>query len=216
MRVEGRADCIFTGWGGIGSPVVAQDLTFATVVDTVFHRFRLAVEIADVSKGGTVHLRNVSFADVELARGAVVSTTLNDYSPAAYGLATYYEEDDSAYDVDVEQVPAAAAGLFGAEFRVTDAVMSDCVYLMVEPFDTVLPGCPRESVRQRARVRARVGPVAAGEVLADPPDEKVMREDPVARLAAGLLVADDPWLVGTRTVRPLPALACRSGACPPL
>lgn len=168
----------------------------AHVHNTVFHDTHLAAELVDVSFDGTVRFSNVSLANVTLDRGAVVSTSNNDYAAPQGAVSNflYYAEDDEAYDVDVEPVPAAAAGVFGAEFGIADAVMSDCVFLAIVPQTTVMPGCPEESALQRAQILARFDGAEDDEAL-------LLRIEPVSRLRDDMLAADDEWLVRTVQVR---------------
>ena len=146
------ADCIFSNWSGFHSPLTINYQSVANVRNTVFRNMALAVEIADVSYEGMVRFANVSFANVtlELAHGAVVSTTLNDYQEAIGFYLTYYAEDDAAYDVVLETVPAGEGGVFGAEFRIEEQTLSDCIYLLARA-GTVLPGCPCETLAARNR-----------------------------------------------------------------
>ena len=144
------ADCIFSDWSGFHSPLTIKYQSVANVRNTVFRNMALAVEIADVSYEGMVRFANVSFANVTLAHGAVVSTTLNDYQEAIGFYLTYYAEDDVAYDVPLEPVPAGEGGVFGAEFRIKEETLSDCIYLLASA-GTVLPGCPTVTLAARNR-----------------------------------------------------------------
>ena len=149
-----HADCIFTDWTGFRSPLMIQWRSVFHVRDTVFFNISLDVEVADVSFEGIVHFENVSFSHVALAHGNVVSTTLNDYQLAIGFAVTYYSDDDANYDVPLEPVRPGQHGLFGEEFVIPNATMSDCLFLLASP-GTVYPGCPPESVEGRKRVKAR-------------------------------------------------------------
>ena len=195
VRCRCRAGCIFTGWRGGESPLIINYGALTHVHNTVFHDTHLAAELVDVSFDGTVRFSNVSLANVTLDRGAVVSTTNNDYEAPQGAVSNflYYAEDDEAYDVEVEVVPAAAAGVFGAEFGIADAVMSDCVFLAILPRTTVMPGCPESSAQQRARMLAQFDGAED--------DETLLRQiEPVSRLRDDMLAADDEWLVRTTQV----------------
>ena len=144
------ADCIFTGWGGVHSPLTFKFQSLGNIRNTVFHNSDLQVEIADVSFEGIVRFENVSFANVTLEHDAVVSTTLNDYQQAIGFYLTYYADDDEEFDVTIEPVPPAERGVFGEEFRIVGQTMSDCIYLLAIP-GTVLPGCPASSLHARNR-----------------------------------------------------------------
>lgn len=144
------ADCIFSDWSGFHSPVTIKYQSVVNIRNTVFRNMALEVEVSDVSYEGMVHFENVSFANVTLAHGAVVSTTLNDYQQAIGFYLTYYAEDDVAYDVPLEPVPAGEGGVFGAEFRIKEETLSDCIYLLASA-GTVLPGCPTETLAARNR-----------------------------------------------------------------
>ena len=116
----------------------------------------LHVEIADLSFGGTVHFEDLRFANVTLEHGAVVSTTLNDYQQAdASGFhLTYYAADDAAYDVQTIPVTPDKKGVFAEDFLVVNETMSDCLYLLSPP-GTVLPGCSKNTLNARNRVKER-------------------------------------------------------------
>lgn len=199
-----HADCIFTDWLGGRSPLAALYGGLANVVDTVFRNMILNVEVADVSYNGVVRFQNVSFANVTLAHG-VVSTTDNDYSSEYNFNVEYYAADDANYDVEVDAVAIGERGMFGAEFVITEAVMSNCVYLLSER-DKVLPGCAEASVQQRAAMirRQRTETPSDG----DGGGEQVTdynTGDPDARLEEDLPLLTDPWLQALQaSVGPLP------------
>lgn len=152
-----HADCIFTDWTGLGSPLSIHYQSVANIENTVFRNMRLAVEVADVSYAGAVRLANARFANVTLLYDRVVSTTANDYQQAEGHFLLYYADDDAAYDVPLAPVPELQRSAHGESYMVQDAVMSDCVWLQAAP-DDVLPGCPKGSAAARARVRAREDP----------------------------------------------------------
>ena len=156
-RPRMHADCIFTDWTGFGSPISVRFQSIANIERTTFRNVDLAVEIADVSGEGAVRFADARFANVTLQHGKVVSTTANDYQQAQGYCLLYYAEDDAAYDVDLEPVPPEERGPLGEEFRIAEAVMSDCVWLLAAP-DAVMPGCPPASIGARARVLARENP----------------------------------------------------------
>ena len=54
----------------------------------------MSAELVDVSLEGIVHMHNVTLANVTLDRGAIVSTTLNDYQQAIRYILHYYADDD--------------------------------------------------------------------------------------------------------------------------
>eukprot|EP00892_Ulva_mutabilis_P004162 jgi/Ulvmu1/2117/UM127_0002.1 len=141
-------DCIFTDWAGFTSPITLKFQSICNVRNTVFRNMHLAVEIADVSFGGTVRFENVLLANVTLARGAVVSTTLNDYQQAVGFYLTYYAEDDEDFDVEIQPVPPSERGVFGEEFVIVEQTMSDCLYVSAA-VGTVLPACPQSSLKAR-------------------------------------------------------------------
>ena len=117
-----------------------------------------------MSLEGIVHMHNVTLANVTLDRGAIVSTTLNDYQQAIGYILHYYADEDEPYDVPLEVVPIAERGLFGAEFVVVNSTLGDCMYLLSG--DVVQPGCPPESVARRQtmkqRAQGRTGAVPFG------------------------------------------------------
>lgn len=152
-----HADCIFTDWTGLGSPLSIHFQSVANVENTLFRSMRLSVEVVDVSYQGAVRLANARFADVTLQHGRVVSTTANDYQQADGHFLLYYADDDAAYDVPLTPVPPQQRSPHGEEFWVEEAVMSDCLWLQAAP-DIALPGCPEGSAAARARVRAREDP----------------------------------------------------------
>lgn len=164
------AGCVFTDWEGYQSPIVAIFHSMVTVRNTVFRSIHLPVEIADVSFDGTVRFENVSLANVTLQHGAVVSTSLNDYTDIGGGhgaghcledgtamhSARYYAYDDEGPEYDVTLTPAAPGegGAFHAEFVIVDDAMSDCIGFM-RAAGQRRPGCP-EPATPRRRVLERV------------------------------------------------------------
>lgn len=231
LTLRKRADSIFSDWAGFMSPLRINARSVANVRNTVFRNMQLSVEIADVSQTGTARFENVSFANVTLQHGAVVSTSFNDYTaPAAGYEVVYYAEDDANYDVEVRRLPHADAGVFGAEFVIDDDYMSDCIYMWAYGVE---PGCPEESVQQRDRLKARsqgnhalirVLPEDYGEVNDigsapgpagedDATAEYIFPEDYAQhRFKHLLLTMDDPWIKESRSVLP-PALQCLCDAC---
>eukprot|EP00892_Ulva_mutabilis_P000987 jgi/Ulvmu1/1088/UM106_0004.1 len=165
-------DCVFTDWVGFRSPFVIKYQSVIHIHNTVLRNFNLVNEIADVSFDGIVHFSNVSLANVTLQRGAVVSTTLNDYERAIGYSLTYYADDDDAYDVPIKPVPAGEASMWGEEFVIADASMGDCVFLLV-PDITMYPGCPPEAATRRSEMKGRaVGGIAES----NRPDNLVVRD----------------------------------------
>ena len=150
-----HADCIFTDWVGFRSPFAIHYQSVFHVRDTVLRNMRIDAEIADVSFEGIVHFQNVSLANVTLQHGAVVSTTINDYEHGftADSYVTYYAEDDANYDVALEAVRPDERSLWGEEFVLGNATMSDCMFPLARP-GTVYPGCPPESAAGRVRIEA--------------------------------------------------------------
>lgn len=199
---------MFTDWQGSTSPLTINAQSSAYVSNAIFLRAHLSVEIADVSGGSTVHLENVSFTDVSLAGGAVVSTTANDYSfgPDCYLLYDAY--DDDSYDVAVTEVPPPRPGPAGADFRVENDTMSDCLFLLA-PRGAVLPGCPAASAETRRRMRAGKteglmvdhGGGEACPVLAGLDSVGGGTAAGADGMPARFLFPDDPWLEAARQVR---------------
>lgn len=150
---------MFTDWEGSTSPLMINAQSSAYVANAVFQRTRLSVEIADVSRGSTVHFQNASFADVVLAGGAVVSTTANDYQLGLECYLLYDAYDDISYDVDISyddgvtEVPPPPRPVPARDFRVDNSSMSDCLFLLA-PRGAALPGCPVASVETRRRMHA--------------------------------------------------------------
>ena len=157
-----HADCIFTDWAGDRSPMTIIYGSSASIVDSVFRNMDLTSEIADVSNDGLVRFANTALSNVTLHAGAIVSTTINDYNEVPNFFVFYYAEDDAAYDVDWEPVAVGERGMFGEEFLVEDDLLGDCVYLGAEPED-LRPGCPPESLQQRAAVLLRAQESGSGE-----------------------------------------------------
>eukprot|EP00892_Ulva_mutabilis_P004147 jgi/Ulvmu1/2103/UM125_0007.1 len=150
------ADSVFSDWEGSLSPLRANGGSVINTVHTTFRNMHLAVEIADVSRQGSVRFEDVRLANVTLQRGAVVSTSENDYEqPASHYYLWYYAEDDEEYDVKVEALPPGQGGEFGADRIIRQDVMGDCVFVHTVPEFAVQPGCPNASVQQRERVKAR-------------------------------------------------------------
>eukprot|EP00892_Ulva_mutabilis_P004148 jgi/Ulvmu1/2104/UM125_0008.1 len=195
-------DCIFTDWGGSDPPVQVMHRSVANIHRTVFRNMHLASEVVDVSWGGAVRLVDVAFANVTLERGAVVSTADNDYRQSVVANVNYYAEDDESYDVDVAEVAPEDAGVFGEEFHVAEAVMSDCVFLPVRPATLLLPGCPPPSAAARARVMARETMRPDAEFGREVSTDDVLGEADIVRLEASLVAPDATWLVQTLQVLP--------------
>lgn len=161
------ADCIVSDWAGFRSPFVVKFQSVLHIRNTIFLNSYLYSELVDVSFEGIVRFEAVSLANVSLTDGAVVDTTLNDYQQAIAYYLNYYAEDDEAYDVEVEPVPAASRGMFGAEFVIPNATMSDCVYTLGAGPGVVYPGCPPESEAARERLKSRSLGSFGGEPLND-------------------------------------------------
>ena len=146
------ADCIFTGWAGDAPPLQITELGTANIRNTHFRNLELWSEVVDVSHGGTVMFGNVSFANVTLQQGQIVSTSLNDYEPieATYYCDSrgYYADDDMNYDVEALAVPEARRAALGADFVIESDVMSDCLWVNIAD-DLLLPGCPPQSADAR-------------------------------------------------------------------
>lgn len=129
-----------------------SNVSVALTTNSVFADMSLGVEIADVSFGSSIRLKNVSLANVELEHGAVVGTTSNDYVHSLECSLHYEPQDDEQYDVEVEPFPPQNRSMLGEDFLIRDRTMSDCLYLPVS--DTVvLPGCPTQSAGRRRRMR---------------------------------------------------------------
>lgn len=153
-----------------------------------------------MSWGGAVRFTGVEFANVTLEHGAVVSTSDNDFHDAAQQSVIFDPEDDAGYDVEVDQVAPQDAGMFGSEFRIEDAVMSDCLYMAVAPGSLTMPGCPPESAEQRERVRTRDPDYRAGE-LVKTAAPIAMGEAGIQAIQAALTATDEAWLSQTLQVR---------------
>eukprot|EP00892_Ulva_mutabilis_P000954 jgi/Ulvmu1/1085/UM106_0001.1 len=141
-------ECVFTDWAGFHSPFTVKFQSHGNIRNSVFRNMHLEVEIADVSFEGIVRFENVSLANVTLNRGAVVSTTLNDYQQPVGFYLTYYAEDDEDFDVEIQPVPPSERGVFGEEFVIVEQTMSNCLYLLTA-VGTVWPGCPQSSLKAR-------------------------------------------------------------------
>ena len=172
-----HADCIFTDWGGHAAPVVASLHASASITSTVFRRMRQAAEVVDVSFNGLVRFRNVLFADPPHMHGPrrIVGTTLNDYRHCLgcreNTYFVYYGFDDDDYDVSSEEISpgSASGGVFGADHLLRDAVMSDCLFLKTEDWESESeyrdtldtsagpgPGCPEESLAAKEALVLRM------------------------------------------------------------
>lgn len=164
------ADCIFSEWAGLYSPLLITNHNTAVVNNTVFHNTHLAVEVADVSYGGSVRFHNVSFANVTLKDGKVVSTTSGQDEPlGCKSTSLYYPEGVGDYDVEVTSVPQGDRSMWGEEFVVRDSTMSDCLYLLA-PEDFVMPGCPNQSAdtRQQLLINTSTSVAAVAEICPQP------------------------------------------------
>ena len=127
----------------------------ANVEDTVFRNMRLNVELADVSKGGTVRFQNVQLSDVSLHQGKIVSTSVNDYENNEEFGFFYTAADDAEYDVEYMPVQMEERGMFNEDFIVHKQLISDCMNMKANR--TVMPGCPPSSVRRRREIAMRGG-----------------------------------------------------------
>ena len=151
IQMHAYADSVFTGWAGDSPPLQIINMGTAHIRHTLFRNFQLRSEVVDVSFGGTVMFGNVSFANVTLQQGQIVSTSLNDYAildNEDCSTRLYYADDDMHYDVEATPVPEALRVRLGADFVIEEDMMSDCLYANVAG-DVVLPGCPPESADAR-------------------------------------------------------------------
>ena len=211
-----HADCVFTDWAGWQSPFKIHFKSVFHVRDTIVRNTFIRVEIADVSFEGIVHFQNVSLANVTLLYGEVVSTTDNDYNAAVDFYLTYYADDDANYDVPVDIVQPRERSMWGEEFVLTNATMSDCLYLQALP-GTVYPGCPLESINGRARLQAegKAGPLRTYQAAPYDRSEDAddMDMDPNQWFLAKLLDVDDPWLLEMVEVRTRCHFECVTRTC---
>lgn len=131
----------------------------ANIRNTLFRNMLLAVELVDVSNSGTARFENVLLSNVTLRRGAVVSTTFNDYQPVFGYYTRYYAADDENYDVEVVPVPMDERDAFGEDFRIDYDIISDCIGILLDTesqgVDLPVPGCPEGVMLSVEGVRAR-------------------------------------------------------------
>lgn len=194
------ADCIFTGWSGAMSPLGLMYSGLGHIVDTVFRDMHLSVEIADVSDNGIVVFRNVSLANVTLTRGSIVTTTHSDYDRHTGARLHTYAADDEAYDVDFVPVPVGDRGMFGEDFVIVEATMSDCLFPGLSA-GAVMPGCPQESAEKRMALLLE-SVDEEGEVSYDNGDYGGVGQQ---RRIKDLLTLAEPWLVRVQeALGPLP------------
>lgn len=73
------AGCIVADWAGYLSPFIVLARGVLRLQNTLLLDSHIGVEVVDVSFEGAVRMENVTFANVTLTQGAVVSTTRNDY-----------------------------------------------------------------------------------------------------------------------------------------
>lgn len=181
-----HADCIFTGWIGLRSPIASIGEALTNIVDTVFHDMHLSVEIVDVSLGGIVRFQNVSLANVTLTQDRVVSTSLKENTVLPDNNRQYHQGDNVGSDVELTVVPLSERGMFGEEFVIEDAVMSDCYYLAGMNPDETNPGlgCPAPAEQPE-----HSGTLEGGYSGYADPEERVEND---------LLVVNSPWLLGVR------------------
>ena len=200
------ADCIFTDWVGLRSPLMSMHESVTHIRNSVFRNTTLAVELVDVSHGGIVRFNDVSLADVSLTHGAVVSTTTNDYY--FEGDVLYYASDDAQYDVPLEPVPSTAQSMFGEDFVIADATMSDCLFLRAQEGD-VFPGCPEESVAARQRLVRSWNPEPGS---LDPTGAAGPPVKGDLWMSTLLIEPDDSWFVEVQSVRTLLGVSVRAHA----
>lgn len=210
------ADCIFTDWAGTSSPITLSGQSSTHLRNTTFQNMRLAVELADVSGGSAARFSNVSLTNVTLERGAVVSTTNNDYTTGDDCYLVYYADDDAAYDVAATPAPMSAAAppdspradadpnaddgaCPGTDTVIVDETGSDCLYLLA-PEGLVLPGCASASAVRRRRMRA--GETDAMVLAHDGSGDVCSASARHTPSTAGhtFLSPEDPWLEAVRKV----------------
>lgn len=128
----------------------------ANIRNTLFRNMLLAVELVDVSTSGMARFENVLLSNVTLRRGAVASTTLNDYHTVPGYYTSYYAADDEYYDVEVVPVPIDERDAFGEDFRIDYDIISDCIGILISrEADLPVPGCPEGVMLRVEGVRAR-------------------------------------------------------------
>ena len=194
-----NTDCIVTDWHGSLPPLDVARNGIANVVDTVFQNMRLSSVLVDVSNNGVVRFHNAALANVTLTGGSVVSTVKNEVDVNSFSSALYDPMDDDNYDVELTPVPVGEQGMFGEEFVIEDAVMSDCLYRYAAA-GAVQPGCPPASAQKRAElIKSEYAELAVGTNITN-------SYLPAPDLYETRLLSDvAPWLLEVRAaLKPLP------------
>lgn len=122
-----HADSRFLGFKGSLPPLLISGESFARFHNCTFEDIDLRVEVFDVSLGGMLRLEECYFHNVSLARGKLVSTTLNDVLACDWPLQKdffYLPDDDVLYDIpwDLVDTGNAQGGYF-----VENETLSDCL-----------------------------------------------------------------------------------------
>lgn len=195
-----HAECIFTDWDGSESPLVCNHESVMHVRNSVFRNMNLNVEVVDVSRAGIVRFEGVLLTNVTLEHGAVVSTTANDYTTFAPVFYTASDDEGEDYDVAVVSVSLGERSVFGEEFAVDSATMSDCLYLQAQDGPVFL-GCSLESPAARQRLLHTAVQAGAGAADNFTINRNLDGADGDRLLNLLLLEPDDPWISELREVR---------------
>lgn len=117
------------GFEGDNPPLLVTSESFASLSNCTFRDMDLTVEIFDVSFGGSVHLEDCIFQNVQLSRNPpkFVSTSLNDEFACEEPYEQFFKyqpEDDDDYDIIPVPIDPndASKGLY-----VDSATISDCL-----------------------------------------------------------------------------------------
>lgn len=213
--------------------MVARSLATARISNTLFRNMNLAVELVDVTGGGTVTFEATTLANVVLHNNKVVSTSLNDFDPVWSFDCTdtdweYNPDMDDAYDVRWQPVARDAGGVYGAEFFIANSTMSDCLFLLTAD-GLVLPGCPPESAEARRPMFSDCMSKQSnpkfddffkhssyysigldrprGSTREKPCDKRARPGNVTSPCAAKMLASDDPWFFQIQQVWLPPARA---------
>eukprot|EP00892_Ulva_mutabilis_P008123 jgi/Ulvmu1/5683/UM024_0030.1 len=124
-------DSIFLNAAGSTAPFLIAAKSHGTFSNCFFQNIHMSgAELFDVSFGGSVTLRAVRMRDTTLAAEGVVDTSANDYveiDPSRGNFDMYGDADMGGRDIPLLPAPDADRTLYGAEWVVHDATISDCI-----------------------------------------------------------------------------------------
>lgn len=154
------ADCIFVEWAGDEPMLEAKASSLMAVQSSVLMNVLITgqANIVDVSKGGTALFSQVALVNVHISTASIVGTFTDSESIARnclYENLENGEDNGTPSDVYISPVDERDRSMFGEEFMIEDAAVSDCAHVPLQQSQAtvVLPGCaeaPISSLRRPA------------------------------------------------------------------